>query len=336
MGQAPLMRDAPQGVLRQVEPSLPGYGYILGMHAFGLEECGEYADAERAGRAAVEANPGDLWAVHAVAHVYEMQCRLQEGLDWLKRLSPGWAGRNNFTYHLWWHRALYLFELEQWSATLKLYDEQIRAQPTDFWIDIQNAASLLWRLELRGVAIGDRWKELAAVAEQRIPDMAQPFTNLHFVMALLRAGRPELAKRHIDAMRDYGATRGPASGQGPTLAPVFADVAVPVCEGLVAFTEGVFSRASERIMKAYGRLQSLGASHAQRDVIVLTLIHAARDGGYLALARDLMAARAKTKSGSADTWHTYARVLELSRDLANASVAKARGDHIALQAKGAA
>jgi tetratricopeptide (TPR) repeat protein len=336
LGEAPLLREAPQGVLRSVSPTLPGYGYILGMHAFGLEECGEYEEAEKAGKAAVDLNPGDLWAVHAVAHVFEMQSRLTEGLDWLTQLSPAWAGRNNFTYHLWWHRALYLFELEQWDAALRLYDQQIRAQPTDFWIDIQNAASLLWRLELRGIDVGERWKELADASEQRITDMAQPFTSLHFVMALLRAGKPELAMRHIDAMRQYGGTRGVKPDSGPTLAPVFADVAVPVCEGLVAFTDKVYSRASERLMKAYGKLQSLGASHAQRDVIVLTLISATRDGGYLALARDLMTARTKTKNASADAWHTYGRVLELSRDLPGAGVAKARGDHIALQSKGLA
>jgi hypothetical protein len=109
-----------------------------------------------------------------------------------------------------------------------------------------------------------------------------------------------------------------------------------VCEGLVAFAEGIYSRASERFMKAFGKLQSLGASHAQRDVIILTLIQSARDGGYLALARDLMAARTRAKPGSADAWHAYARVLELSRDMAGATVAQAAGDAIAQRAKGTA
>jgi hypothetical protein len=344
LGDSALMRDAPQAVLQRVEPDLPGYGYILGMHAFGLEECGEYEAAERAGRAAVDLHRGDLWAIHAVAHVFEMQCRLQEGLDWLKALAPEWAGRNNFIYHLWWHRALYLFELEQWAAVLQLYDTQIRSQSTDFWIDLQNAAALLWRLELRGLDVGRRWSELADVSAQRVQDRAQPFTSLHFVMALLRAGRPEIAKQHIEAMR-RAAGPGAAAAQGAagpggaapaadTLAPIFGEVAVPVCEGLVAYSEGVYSRASERLMKAYGKLQSLGASHAQRDVIVLTLIQAARDGGYLALARDLLAARTHAKPGSADAWHSYARVLELSRDLPGATVARARGDAIVQRAKG--
>ena len=48
---------------------VPGYHYVLGMHAFGLEESGDYARAEEQGRAALELDRRDPWAVHAVAHV---------------------------------------------------------------------------------------------------------------------------------------------------------------------------------------------------------------------------------------------------------------------------
>jgi len=351
LGDRESLRDASARVLKRVDPTTPGYGYFEGVHAFGLEECGEYQKAERLGRSAVERHPGDLWAVHAVAHVYEMQCRVKDGLDWITRLSPSWKGRGNFVYHLWWHRALLLFEVEQWSAVLDLYDREIRADKTEFAADLQNAASLLWRLELRGIDVGDRWQELSKAAEKRVEDMAHPFNSLHFVMALLRAGKADRAAQHIEAMRHHGEThlppgrhKGAAGSKGggtapsmqpsDTLAPIFEDVAVPVCEGLAAFHEGVFSRATELLMKSFGKLQSIGGSHAQRDVIVLTMIQAARDGGYLALARDLLAARTHAREGSADAWHAYSRVLELSRNIGEATVARARGDAIANRSKG--
>jgi hypothetical protein len=54
---------------------MPGYGFLLGMLAFGFEECGDYGRAEESGRRAIELEPDDCWAQHAVTHVMEMQAR---------------------------------------------------------------------------------------------------------------------------------------------------------------------------------------------------------------------------------------------------------------------
>ena len=42
LGNAPELRNAPARVLESWDDSLPGYSYVLGMFAFGLEECGQY------------------------------------------------------------------------------------------------------------------------------------------------------------------------------------------------------------------------------------------------------------------------------------------------------
>ena len=59
---------------------MPDYGKVLGMSAFALEECGAYEEAERRGRRAVEIDPTDIWATHAVAHVMEMTGRQRDGI----------------------------------------------------------------------------------------------------------------------------------------------------------------------------------------------------------------------------------------------------------------
>ena len=50
-----------------------------------------------------------------------------------------------------------------------------QAQP-DLYIDVQNAASMLFRLELLGIDVGDRWNEIADKAEARIGDCLSAFT----------------------------------------------------------------------------------------------------------------------------------------------------------------
>src|SRR3546814_11029596 len=73
------------------------------MHAFGLEETGDYARAEAAGRRALDIQPLDCWAHHAVAHVMEMQGRAEDGIGWMLAREPHWSGADNlFRVPNWW------------------------------------------------------------------------------------------------------------------------------------------------------------------------------------------------------------------------------------------
>jgi hypothetical protein len=82
-GDALNLRNRLARVLPHWDAAVPGFSHVLGMHAFGLEECNQYAEAERTARRALDPQPKDGWAVHAVAHVMEMQGRIDEGIAWL-------------------------------------------------------------------------------------------------------------------------------------------------------------------------------------------------------------------------------------------------------------
>src|SRR6516162_6762935 len=109
-----------------------------------------------------------------------------------------------------------------------LYDQRFRnvtspltqSQP-DFVIDVQNAASMLFRLERQGLNVGNRWIEIADKAEQRIGDCLSAFTQPHWMMALAATGRDDAARRMLDGLRRFGL--------GPGAFPqVVATIAVPV------------------------------------------------------------------------------------------------------------
>ena len=74
------LRDRIARALPRWSPDVPGYPIVLGMYAFGLEETGDYVRAEHHGRRAVDLDPRDCWAHHAVAHVMEMQGRAEDGI----------------------------------------------------------------------------------------------------------------------------------------------------------------------------------------------------------------------------------------------------------------
>ncbi|MEM6680472.1 MAG: tetratricopeptide repeat protein, partial [Pseudomonadota bacterium] len=159
------LRDGIARLLPAYGPDHRFYGFVQGMYAFGLEESGDYGRAEKHGRIAVEENPADAWSVHAVAHAMEMTGRAEEGLAFTGGIEHRWSEVNNFRYHLHWHRGLYLLESGQDAEVLALYDAQFGAEPdSGFYLDMLNASSMLWRLELHGLDVGPRWQVLADVA----------------------------------------------------------------------------------------------------------------------------------------------------------------------------
>jgi tetratricopeptide (TPR) repeat protein len=283
LGRPAAMLASVQAVAPHWNEALPGYNAILGCICFANEECGHYTEAEEAGRAAIAREPGDLWAAHGVAHVMEMQGRRGEGMRWLEQLSPHWEGSNNLCHHLWWHAAMFQLERGDHEAVLRLYDRHFRdpASPLltavpDLYIDVQNAASMLWRLQRHGVDVGDRWVELADKAEARIGDCLSAFTLPHWMMALAATGRFEAALRMLAAMREFAQGQSNRPGSARKLV---GDVALPVTEAVLLHARGDFPRAVAVMRPVLSAMHQLGGSHAQQDVLEQLYLDSAMQGG---------------------------------------------------------
>ncbi len=294
------MRASVERVLPAWGPGVPGRGWVLGMHGFACEETGELGLAEIGARAALEEDPSDLWSVHALAHVLEMEARHGEGDALASRAAPHLEGATNFRFHLAWHRALSMMELGAGAQeVLGWYDGAVRdlssplvqGQP-DLYIDVQNAASLLLRLELEGVDAGDRWTELADRAEARIGDHLVVFTLPHWMMALAAAGRDEACDRLLAAMEAHAAAPGEGQGERDTV----GRVAIPAARCLRAHRRGAFAEALDALFPARHAIPRLGGSHAQRDLLWQVMADAAqragRDAELSTLLREVATARA--------------------------------------------
>lgn len=279
------MRDSMARILPLWSPDHRDYGFLLGMYAFGLEENGEYVKAEDFGRRAVERNPADAWSVHAVAHVLEMTERSAEGIEWVNKLEKSWSTVNNFRFHLYWHRCLYHLERGEFDIVLRLYDDQIVSDiESDFYLDICNASSLLWRLEMFGIGIGDRWQRLIDVARKHVGDTDVIFVSLHYLMALVAAGDVEATDRMITNIRQWPSLSG-------TQAQICADCGVALAEGLRLARSGRYAEALAIMAPVRYRLDQIGGSRAQRDVFHMILIDVAKSSQETLRARGLFAER---------------------------------------------
>ncbi len=303
-GDARNLRDTVARVLPDWSEDMAGYGYVLGKYAFGLEECGEYERAETTARRAVEINGRDIWAVHAAAHVMEMQGRTADGIAWIGETEAGWSTCAFFVHHVWWHKALFHIARDERDAALALYDDRVRDDFSEIIYDLHDAASLLWRLELAGVDVGKRWGEMADIAKAHIGDHNDAFTDAHFTMCLAGDGRKGAVRDMIASMRSYAASKK------VTMAKIMRDVGIGAAEGLAAFRASDYAHAVDCLLPIRYRIYRIGGSHTQRDLFAQTLIEAALRCGRFALARALTAERIAAMPDNAPTARLRARALE--------------------------
>jgi hypothetical protein len=283
LGDSRMLRDRIARVLPHWSRGRPEWHAIQGLLAFGLEETGLYDRAEAAGREAVELEPTNNWGQHAVAHVLVMQGRNADGVRWMRHENSAWQPQAQLGVHNWWHTALFHLGLGETDEVLKLYDGPIYGEATTFAFDMVDAAAMLWRLQLLGVDVGDRFAKLADNFA-REPRGQSAFVDTHAMLAFVGAGRKDQARELLETQA--AALEGPGDN-----AYFVREAGLPAIQAIHAFGDGAYAKAVELLRGVRSRTHRFGGSHAQRDVLDLTLIAAVRRSGDVRLEQALLAER---------------------------------------------
>ena len=307
-GDAPGLRLRPARALPEWDADDPLQPYVMGLYAFGLEESNLYPQAEEAGRQALQANARVPWAVHAVAHVMEMQGRFEEGSAWLRQHQPYWAEGNGFAGHLWWHKALFRLEAMDTAGALRLLDKYISGEALQITLQRVDAAAMLWRLHLLGEDVCERAAALVAgwPAEKACAGY-YAFNDVHFVIALLAAGQGAQAEAWLARCAERALKPEDARRANHAMA---REVGLPLMRGLLALERGEADAAAELIYPVRALARSFGGSHAQRDLIDQTLLAAAARGGAPSIGRALLNERSMSKPLTPLTRHWLERIGE--------------------------
>ena len=279
--------NSPQ-MLRAALRVLPGnsdVAYLHGMLAFAYEQCHLLDDAERAARSALNLRRKEPWAQHALAHVMLTRGRIDEGALFLEGMQDTWVGLNSFMItHLWWHLALFYLSQGRNAAVLEAYDRHCWGVAKNYSQDQIGAVSLLARMEVTGIEVGERWQDLGSHLAARARDTVLPFLTMQYIYGLGRAGRVE-AEELLESVRQR------AAKAAPFVREVWRDVALPACEGLYAHARGDFDGAWRHLGTAMPRMIEAGGSHAQRDLFELLLLDAAIKSGRLVAAQQMLELR---------------------------------------------
>jgi tetratricopeptide (TPR) repeat protein len=278
---------------RSVLPALAGDGFMLGYHAFALEENRRFDEALPLAERAIALNPRDAWAVHALAHVLYERGENARGVEALPPRIHPCDHLGYFKNHLLWHLALMHLADGRYDRVGKLFKSVFADIPITIGSDLQDSVALAWRLDLYGQPDPERWKHLGVAARGWLEMPLLLFHDLHVGMALAASGDWSAAETQLSRLRERG-----KKSRNPTL----PDVVVPLMEGLHAFARGEYPEAVARIAPLGERIVEVGGSHAQREVFHDTLLEAALRGGEPERARPLLERRLAKRPNPGRHW----------------------------------
>ncbi|CAJ1057198.1 tetratricopeptide repeat protein 38 [Xyrichtys novacula] len=305
------LRDSVARVLPYWKPHMPLSSYLKGMYSFGLMETRFYDQALKVAMEGLALTPGDSWAVHSVAHVFEMRAEVDKGLKFLESREKDWQVSDILASHNYWHWALYFLEKGEYEAALEIFDSQIfsRCKASGSMLDTVDASSLLYRLEMEGVCVKDRWRELLQITQPHTDDHVTIFNDVHFLMTSLGAKESATSQRLLKGLQEL--SKEPKENYQHKLA---GSVGVSMCEAMVEYDQGNYNQAVELLYPLRYKIVNIGGSDAQRDIFNQLLIHAAmksENKHHQKLGRCLLLERDAVRPGSPLTNRLMQKALAL-------------------------
>ncbi len=224
------------------DESVPGYEFVLGFYAFGLEENRDFSHAEELARQALSIRPDHPYAVHAVSHVMEMRGGQTGGVRFMGDRADQW-GTSSFANHLWWHTALYHLDLEQYDQVYSIFDKDLdsRRKGGNKYGEL-DAAALLWRINLVEQESGDRWKHLAVKWEPAAQDTLYAFNDVHAMMTFVSDDRIEAQKKPLSANEGYLESTSDAN------VAMSREIGLPFCLAMRDFKAENYAECVERLL----------------------------------------------------------------------------------------
>ena len=283
-------------MLALAHKGLSANAHLAPMHsmlAFAHEQSHALDEAERAACAALNIYADEPWAHHALAHVHLGRGTTAQGLKILSESAPSWQNLNSFMFtHNWWHVALFDIAQGDISNALRIYDERCWGVQPDYSQDQIGAVSLLARLELAGIDVGDRWQQLRPFLETRHDDVVQPFLTLQYLYGLAKAGSP-----HADDLLTliHQQAHTPVVAQDLVL---WQEVGIDLADAMVAHAGGFYERADALMAPIRGQIGRIGGSHAQRDLFEQLLLDARLRSGQWEKARKTLEFRQRFEPDS--------------------------------------
>ncbi|OBI79843.1 hypothetical protein A5663_18455 [Mycobacterium sp. E740] len=233
--------------------------WYLGLRAYGRTEQGLWYDAADLADAALELDPGNGNAAHALSHVHYETDAHGAGLKWLTEWISSGGSTQRYPAHFQWHAALHELAMGDAPAAARRYAAFLAPPKSKDVRCLVDAGSLAWRARLHPdwVTPPDPMAVIAEVGSLAYAPQT-PFIAFHALLVLAAANDPAA----IRAIKVPGAT----DAQSATLRLIG--------EGLIALTDGEPRAALDFLLESLPGLPSIGGSRVQQEVVLETALAA--------------------------------------------------------------
>ncbi|MBF7143048.1 MULTISPECIES: tetratricopeptide repeat protein [Pseudomonas] len=253
----------------------PLYSYYLSMKAFVLCECGLFGEAFDIALEAVNLVPGNIYGIHAAAHALHELGRWAELAGFLESRKPDWIDNPGMRMHVYWHLAIAYERCKNTERALTAFDALYKLKDSPFAKQDLDAVGFLWRLRLKAAdgRYHGVWKRLAVLWSGGIFTSTSYFHKLHAAFAFSASNQPLLIEKQI------------AESDGFGVEPKTHLAGVGVLKAIHLFTLEEYGQCLELLRDTRAHWHLLGGSHAQREILELTLDYAAQQTLSVALGR---------------------------------------------------
>ena len=212
---------------------------VSGLRAYGRTEQGLWYDAADLADAALELDPGNGNAAHALTHVHYETDAHGAGLKWLTDWIPSDGSTQRYLPHFQWHAALHELAMGDAAAAARRYNASLAPPHSKGVRCLVDAGSLAWRARLHPdwVTPPDPMRVINEVGSLAFSPQT-PFIAFHALLVLAAANDPAA----IRAINVPGAT----DAQLTTLRLIG--------EGLIALTAGEPRAALDYLLESLGGL----------------------------------------------------------------------------------
>ena len=265
-------------LLDRLAPHYADDWWFTAHHGMALSENGAHSSARLMIERSLAQNPANPWAAHASAHLAYETGDPGAARDFLRDWLTRYPRNAPLFSHLSWHLAIAHLESGDAAPARGLFADafapQVHSGPPRG--KLNDAVSFLWRRELAGEPRDKTlWREMHDFAIRNFPRGGAAFSDLHVILTLVVAGDGAGLEARVKEIETL-------AGQGRYPSGICVPAAA---RGFAAFERGDHGAAIEALEPLGPELERIGGSHAQLDLVRLTLLQAYRRGVHPDAAR---------------------------------------------------